>query len=338
MLTDSPGPVSELPVRFAGLGWYLPESRVTNAELEARLGLPAGWIERKTGVLERRYASGETPAAMAASAARAAITGAGLRVEDLDAIIGASSAPQQMVPCTAALVQRELRAPDGRSACFDINATCLSFLFAVQAAAHLLAAHVYERVLIFSTELTAHSLNPREPESAALLGDAAAAVVLTNSRRTETSAVIHARFTTFSTGAHLTEVLGGGTLHHPNDPATTPEMNYFHMIGPLAFRQVGCALSPFLNGFLRSIGWEPRTIDAVVPHQASRAIEYLIPRFGFRSDQVILDLPFRGNCAAASIPLAMAEAVHNGRIRRGDNVLLVGAGAGLTVGALALKF
>jgi hypothetical protein len=129
-----------LPIKIAGLGCYLPERRVTNAELEARYDVSANWIERATGVQERRYATHETSAGMGAAAARRALAAAALGVGDLDAIIGASTGPQQAIPCTAALVQRELHAPDGKSVCFDVNATCLSFMFGLQTAAQLVAA------------------------------------------------------------------------------------------------------------------------------------------------------------------------------------------------------
>ena len=151
-----------LPIKIAGLGWYLPERCVTNAELEEQLGIPADWIKRVTGVQERRYVTNETAVSMAASAARMALEAAALHVNDLDAIIGASTAPHQTIPCTAALLQRELNAPEGASACFDLNATCLSFLFALQTAAHLIAAGVYRTVLICSSELASRSLNPTD--------------------------------------------------------------------------------------------------------------------------------------------------------------------------------
>src|SRR5215217_3189758 len=126
-----------LPIKIAGLGCYLPERRVTNTELEARYDISADWIARATGVQERRYATHETSAGMGAAAARRALAAAGLGVGDLDAIIGASTGPQQAIPCTATLVQRELGAPDGKSVCFDVNGTCLSFLYGMQTAAHL---------------------------------------------------------------------------------------------------------------------------------------------------------------------------------------------------------
>jgi 3-oxoacyl-[acyl-carrier-protein] synthase-3 len=328
-----------LPVKIAGLGYYLPARRVTNAELEVELGIPPGWVERRAGVCERRYAaSGETAVGMAGSAARSALKSAGVKADHLDAIIGASSGPQQLIPCTAALVQREIGAPDGGSACFDVGATCLSFVVALHTAAHLIAAGVYRSILIFSTEITAHSLNPQEPESAALLGDAAAAAVVTRTPPGEPSAVWHGQFSTFSSGADLTHFLGGGSLHHPNDPATTAEMNLFHMNGRAIFKQAACLLGPFLDRFFGILGWDRTQIEAVVPHQASRHGIELAARLGFRSDQLIVNLPLRGNCISASIPLALAEAVEAGRVQRGDRVLLVGTGAGLTLGALALTY
>lgn len=328
-----------LPVHIAGLGWYLPPRCVSNTEFAERLGVAPEWIERATGVRERRYAAGETSAGMAAAAARMALTNARLTVNDFDAIIGASAAPQQAVPCTAALVQRELGAPDGASACWDVNATCLSFVFALHQAAHMVAAGVYRTILIVSSEITSPSLHPADRETSVLFGDAAAAAVITRARTDDPAGIWHAQFATFSSGAHLTEALGGGTLHHPADPATTREHNSFRMQGLAVFKFATRQSEPFLDRFFRTLGWERSSIDLVVPHQASRhAIDQLVDRLGFRREQVYTNLAERGNCVAASIPLALAEAVAEGRVRRGDRVLLVGTGAGLTLGALALTF
>lgn len=329
----------QLPVKIAGLGWYLPGRRVTSAELAGRYGTPPGLIERATGVYERRYAGGETAAGMGAAAARMALERAGIGSGELDAIIGASSAPQQCIPCTAALVQRELGAPEGHSLCFDINATCMSFMVALHTAAQLVAAGVYRTVLIYSSEIASPSLSPSAWESAALFGDAAAAAVITRSAPHEPSAIWHAHFATYSGAAGLAQCRGGGTLHHPNDPRTTPEMNMFEMQGLALFRQAMRIMRPFVDEFFSTLGWQREQVDTVVPHQASRhGVEQLSDRLGFRAAQVFTNLATRGNCVAASVPLALAEAEQGGRIRRGDRVLLIGTGAGLTVGALALTF
>ncbi|MEO8287534.1 MAG: beta-ketoacyl-ACP synthase 3 [Chloroflexota bacterium] len=328
-----------LPVKIAGLGYYLPERRVLNAELEERLHIPEGWIERVTGVRERRYVTNETSLGMATAASRSALEASGIPLEEIDLIVGASTAPHQSIPCTAALAQRELGAPDGGSACFDVNATCLSFLFALQTVSHLVAAGVYRNALIFSSEISRHSLNPSERESAVLFGDAAAAAVVTRSAPGEANSVWHSLFNTYASGADFTRIVGGGTRHHPNDGATTPEMNMFQMNGPAIFKMGMKVMGPFLQSFFSAIEIDRATIDAVVPHQASRhAIELLTARGGFRDEQVVSNIATRGNCIAASIPLALAEAVESGRIVRGNSVFLVGSGAGLTLGGVALTY
>ena len=328
-----------LAVKIAGLGSYLPERRVTSAELEEEMSLARGWIERRTGVCERRYADQETSAGMGARAIEAALERAGIAKEELDLIIGASTGPQQAIPCTAALVQRELGAPDGGSVCFDINATCLSFLFALQTAAHLMAAGSFRTVAIYSSEITSRTLNFKEPESAVLFGDAAAAAILTRAATDEPSGIDAFQFATYSSGAELTTIQGGGTLHHPNDLATTPEMNLFHMDGPGIYRKASRLLVPFLQEFWIKIGGTPEAFKWVVPHQASRhGLDFLTARCGFRREQLFENLATRGNCIAASIPLALTEAVNGGQIQRGDQVLLLGSGAGLALGAISLIF
>lgn len=328
-----------LPIKIAGLGHYLPECIVSSAELEERLHLERGFIEQSTGVRERRFATHECSAEMAAIAARRALDSAGLDLAGVDLIVGASTSPQQSVPCTAALVQRELGAPDGGSACFDVNATCLSFLFALHSVAHLVAAGVYRRALIFSSEIICHSLDFTQAHSAMLFGEAAAAAVVTRASELDRSMLHHAAFETYSSGADYTRILGGGSLHHPNDPGTTPQMNMFDMKGRALMQQAGRLIGPFVNHALQQAGWTRAEIDLLVPHQASKpALNLLVERLHFRSEQLFVNLPLRGNCVAASIPLAFSEALEQGRLHRGDRVLLLGSGAGLSLGAVALTF
>lgn len=328
-----------LPVRIAGTGAYLPERRVTSAELESRLGLASGWIERRTGVRERRYNGGETAAFQAACAARQALERANVDIADVDAIVGASSGPQQLIPCTAVWVQRELGAPEGRSVCFDINATCLSFLTALHTLAPLVAAGVYRNVLVFSTEIASRSLNPCQPESFVLFGDGAAAAVLTQTPPGAASAMHHARFETHASGAEHTQYRGAGSLHAPSDPRTTPDKNLFDMDGPAVFKLAARLAPPFLDGFFDELGWKRNTVCRVIPHQASRhGLDLFTVRLGFTQNQVFRNIESRGNCIAASIPLALHEAIVAGAVQRGDKLLLTGTGAGLTLGAVALTF
>jgi 3-oxoacyl-[acyl-carrier-protein] synthase-3 len=331
--------IAKLTVKIAGLGTYLPARTVSNRELEEELGRPVGWIERATGVRERRRADRESSVEMAAQAARQALRNAAVEPDQVDLVLSASTSRRQLIPCTAAFVQREMRLPEGKSVCFDVDATCLSFLVALRIAAQFVAGGAYHRVLIVSSETTRQTLDFAEPESSALMGDAAAAAVVVPNAAGEGSAVWHSSFATYSSGVDLTRCEGGGTLHHPNDPNTTPEMNRFHMDGPAVYRMASRVLGPFLDAFFDQLGWDRTTVDAVVPHQASRpGVALLTRRCGFRPEQLVINLETRGNCVAASVPLALAEAVQAGRIRRGQRVVLIGTGAGLTLGALALTY
>ncbi len=328
-----------LPVKIAGLGTYLPERRITSAELEGELRLEPGWIERVTGVAERRRADSETVVDMAAAAAHVALRKADLAPESIDLIIGASSSPLQAIPCTAAFVQQALKLPGGRSACFDVNATCVSFLVALHTAAQLVAGGCSRCALVFSSEKTAFTLNRNEPESAVLMGDGAAAALVVPALPGEESCLHLARFATYSSGVHLTEAAGGGTLHHPNDPNTTREMNTFHMDGPGVFKLVLRHLGPFIEQFLADVGWRHEDVEVLVPHQPSGpGVRLLTHRYGFKPEQVFLNLATRGNCIAASLPIALSEAVDAGRLQRGQRVFLLGTGAGLTLAAVALTF
>lgn len=326
-----------LAVKLAGLGVALPARIVTSAELETRMGLATGWIEKATGVRERRRAVRESSMSLAVEAGRMALERASLAPAAVDLLVFAATSRRQMIPCTAALLQRELGMPEGSSFAFDVDATCLSFLVALWNAAHWIRSGSCRCALIVSSETPGPSLNPEEPESAVLMGDGAAAAVLVGCA--DGSQIRAARFATYSSGADFTCLPGAGTLHHPNDPRTTPNMNLFRMNGPAVFKKALQLLPLFVEQFLGETGWDQAEVDAVVPHQASQpGVELLVKRCGFRREQLVLNLATRGNCVAASIPIALAEAVHDRRIGRGQKVVLVGSGAGFSLGAVALVF
>ena len=156
----------------------------------------------------------------------------------------------------------------------------------------------------------------------------------------EASCLHHAAFTTFATqGAELTQFQGGGSRRHPNDPATTPEQNLFTMHGPQIFRLAAQHMPAFLTRFLADAGASVESLGLIVPHQASgRGISVVASRCGLPLEKFFINLPERGNCIAASIPLALCEAWESGKLTRGQHVLLAGTGAGLTLGAALLTF
>lgn len=326
------------PIKIAGLGRYLPGRIIPSSEVEALCGLPAGWIEQRTGVKERRWATGESHAHMAAAAAREAVADAGLALTDIDLIINASGTQEQSIPDGGPLLQRELGLAESGVPCFSVHATCLSFLMALDVAASLLVTDRYRRILIATTEIASVGLNFAEPESAALLGDAAAAAVITRTPPGEPS-TLHARhFETYSVGANLAEVRGGGSRYHPNHPDTTPADNLFHMHGPqllkLTHRYSQNFLEKLRPGLSKSLG----SIEWVVPHQASMLGLRLMSHFGWPFERVLITLDRLGNSVAASIPATLYQAVQDGRINRGSEILLVGTGAGLSLGGIILTY
>jgi len=328
-----------LPVRIAGLGTYLPRDTVFSTELEKELGVSEGWIERVTGVTERRRARGETTAGMAAAAVREALKDAGTELDEVDLFIGASTGRQQSIPCNAVFLQKELMAKEGRSACFDVDATCLSFLFALRVASLYLHTGQCRCIVVASSEVASLSLNPLQPESAALIGDAAVAAIVKASGSGESSAIGHSSFSTFSSGAHLTELRGGGTFRHPNDPATAPEDNMFSMDGPAVLKMALEAMPGFFETFLDQAGAAREDYDLIIPHQASRrGLDFMRRALRLERGRIFSNLAHRGNCVAASIPLALAESRNAGLLQRGKRVLLMGTGAGLTLGAMELIF
>lgn len=328
-----------MQIQIRGLAHYLPDRIVTNDELAASLGVSADWIARTTGVLERRRVQEETTSTMAAAAIRRAALAAQLPLEQTDLVIGACAGRQQTIPCTAAFVHEELQLPTQRGFAFDVDVTCLGFLNALVVSGALLSQGMYQQAAIFSSEIASGTIDPDQPESAVLFGDAAAAAMVTMTPPGESSRLIASRFRTISEGVRLAEIQGGGTLHHPNHPSTHPRMNLFQMRGPEIFKLATRHMETFLDQFFDELPWRREEIDVLVPHQASRmALRQLTRRYGFREEQLVQNLDLRGNCVAASLPLLLSESAHCGRIRRGNKLLLVGTGAGLTLGAVAIIY
>ena len=327
-----------LPLKIVGVGRYLPARVVPSAEVEALCGLPAGWIERRSGVRERRWVSGETSSAMGAAAAREAVADAGLALEDLDLILNASGTPEQAIPDGGPLIQRQLGLGASGLPALSVHATCLSFLAALDLSASLLATGRYRTILIVTAEIGSVGINVREPESASLMGDAAAAVVVTRTPPGEAAGLLAARLETYGDGADLTAIRGGGTRRHPNGADTQPEDNLFHMDGPqvlrMALRYSGAFLEQLRPGLSQGLGG----IRLVVPHQPSKMGLKAMEMFGWPADQIVRTLDRLGNCVAASIPCTLYEAIRGGRLQRGDEVLLVGTGAGLSIGGVILTY
>jgi 3-oxoacyl-[acyl-carrier-protein] synthase III len=320
-----------LAVKVVGIGRFLPERIETAEDLAPRLGVTADWIKSRTGVI-RRHIADESMGEMGARAAREAL-GDG---PPPDLIINASGVPHQVVPDGSVFIQEALGLTGIPS--FSVHATCLSFPVAMHNAACLIQAGAYRRVLIVSSEKPSVGRNFKEPESASLFGDGAAAVVLEPTPEGESSAILGFEMTTIPKVASLTELRGGGARLHPQNPATRPEDNLFHMEGPEIYKvALRGAPKVFRKLFARcGIGFDD--VQVVVPHQASGPSVAVFNRFGFAQEKIINQVHEHGNCVAASIPLALVYACHQGRIKRGDLVVLTGSGAGLSLLAMLIRW
>jgi 3-oxoacyl-[acyl-carrier-protein] synthase-3 len=253
-----------------------------------------------------------------------------------DLILNASGVPHQVIPDSSVFLQEALGFAGIPS--FSVHATCLSFPVACHTAASLIAAGAYRRVLVVSAELGTRGRNFEEPESAALFGDGAAAAVLEPTPAGESSELLGFEMDTWPSGASFTEVRGGGTRLHPQDPACCPADNLFHMDGPAVYKMARRRVTPVFRRLFNKCGVGPRDIRLLVPHQASGRAVAAATRFGFSPDVVVNRVHEEGNCVAASIPLALAYAHEQGRLKRGDLVLLCGSGAGLSVVGLLLRW
>ena len=279
----------------------------------------------------RRVAANDvSPSQLAAEASRKALTSTGVP----DLILYAGALAQQIVPDTAAFVQRELGLE--RIPCFTVNQTCLSFIAALQVANGLLEVGMYQRILICTGELASRGRSFHEAEAAALLGDGGAAAVI-ESCEDSVSNLVHSQLETWSDGLELCAVRAG---NHPRPRLETSydDLFCFHMSGPRLYRFVRPRLKNFLATFLENADSTIDEVKLIVPHQASGPGLRLLEQFGFSTDRIMNIVADYGNCAAASIPMALAVAIEAGRIQRGDVILLVGTAAGVSIGAALLRW
>jgi len=272
---------------------------------------------------------------MLAAAAERALERAGMRGEELDCVIAACAAGVQPIPCTAALVMERV-APDARAAAFDVGSTCTSFITALDIASRYLEEGEYERVLVVSGDVGSRFLDPEDRESFELFSDAAAAVVLT--RGDGERGVLASLQQTWPAHAHDTELRGGLSLHPAHAYADGDPADYrFSMSGRRALMGMLAVLPDFFDRFFDRAGIDRDDLDLIVPHQASGALGLAMRRIGFPAEGYVDAVAEYGNMVSSSVPYTLARCLDDGRIARGDTVLLCGTAAGLTANALALR-
>lgn len=329
------------PISILGTGRALPENVVLSDELDSRLQHPAGYVKKRSGVRKRHFASpADTAASLGARAATEALCVAGLAALDIDCLIAASATMDQGMPSNAALIHHELGLLDSGIPAFDVNASCLGFLAALDMASCAIMAGRYRRALIVASDIASCGLDWNVIESSAIFGDGAAAAVISLSPEGSAQKILSMDLRTYSSGVDLCKIPAGGSRYHPSRinqpflPLTT-----FRMEGMKLFKLASEHLPAFLDSLLSRAGVRHADLDWVVPHQASHlALSYIGKHLGLHKEKIISIFPEYGNQVAASLPCTLDIAIRDGRIRRGQKLLLLGTGAGLSMGGAVLEY
>jgi len=322
------------PVGILGTGMYVPERILTNQDLENMVETTDEWIVTRTGIRERRLASPEQATSdLALFAAEEALRNAGLTAEDVDLIIVATITPDMAFPSTACVLQERLGAK--RAAAFDLSAACSGFIYALANATGLIATGMYKHVLVVGAECLSKITDYKDRNTCILFGDGAGAVVLgpVPEGRGFRSFVLGAD----GSGGELLNLYAGGSRCPLSQEALDQRLHYIRMAGKEVFKFAVKVMGSAAEEALRKANLDKSDVDLLIPHQANiRIIQSALERLELPEEKCMINLHKYGNVSAGSIPIALAEAVRENRIKEGDCVVFVGFGGGLTWGASVL--
>jgi len=319
---------------ICGIGSALPKKKMLNSELEGIVETSDAWIVQRTGI-RQRYIAGkdETTVSLGAAAARAALDNAGLTVADIDCIILATATPNHTFPASAVEIQNALGMSHGFA--FDVQAVCSGFVFAMTTADLYLKGGMAKRVLVIGAETFSRILDWNDRSTCVLFGDGAGAVILEavqNQSGTNSDRGILA-CKQRSDGAYVDK------LYVDGGPSTTQTTGHLRMEGREVFKHAVGMITDVVDECFSATGISPSELDWFVPHQANkRIIDASAKKLGIADHKVVITVDQHGNTSAASVPLALAVAVNDGRIKKGDLVMLEAMGGGFTWGAILIRW
>lgn len=321
---------------IAGLGVGIPNEVVTNHDLEKRIDTTDEWIVTRTGIRERRIAPPEVATSdLAAQAAVQALQNAGRAAEEVDLIVVATATPDMPWPSTACLVQAKIGAT--RAAAFDLNAVCSGFVYALWTASQAVETGAYRCVLVIGADILSRQVNWEDRATCVLFGDGAGAVVLTPVE--EPYGVLSGVLGADGTGAPLLHVPAGGTREPLSAEVIAQKRHTIQMRGREVFKFAVTIMGEVSMQALEQAGIAPEEVSLFIPHQANiRIIQAAAERLNLPMERVFVNVDRYGNTSAASIPIALYEAWVSGRLQKGDVVVVVGFGAGLTWGACVIRW
>jgi 3-oxoacyl-[acyl-carrier-protein] synthase-3 len=326
-----------IAAKITGVAGYLPPRVVTNADIEKMVDTTDEWIRTRTGIRERHFAGpGVASSHMGAEAAKKLLAAKGMSAEEIEMIVVATVTPDMFFPATACLIQNSLGATNAWG--FDLSAACSGFLYALTTGAQFVGSGSHKKVLVVGSDVMTSILDFKDRATCVLFGDGAGAV-LVEPATSESEGIIDFVHEVDGSGGCNLYMPGGGSLHPASQETVEKRMHYVHQEGQQVFKYAVRRMSELACQILQRNGLTGRDVALVVPHQANlRIIRAMQERLGVDDSKVIVNIERYGNTTAATIPLGLMDAVAQGRLRKGDLVLLIAVGAGYTTGAILMRW
>ncbi len=323
--------------KITALGTYVPPRLLTNADLERMVDTTNEWIVERTGIRERHMVDkGTATSDLAAAAARCCLANAGIGAGELDAIIVATVTPDMAFPATACLVQAKIDAKKAWG--FDLSAACSGFLYALQVGAKLIETGAHTKVMVIGADVMSSIVDYTDRSTCILFGDGAGAVLLEPCAEDEVG-LIDFLHEVDGTGAAALQMPAGGSLLPPSHETVDSKQHFVHQDGQAVYKFAVRKMAETAEAVLKRNGVLGTELGCFIPHQANkRIILSTAERLGLEEERVVINIDRYGNTTGATIPLAMGTALEDGRLSKGDLVLLASVGAGFTVGATLLRW
>ena len=323
--------------KITALGTYVPPRLLTNEDLEKMVDTNHDWIMDRTGIRERHIADkGVATSDLSVAAATKALSERGLKPTDLEAILVATVTPDMLFPSTACLVQHKLGAKGAWG--FDLSAACSAFVYALQVGSQFIATGAHKKVMVIGADVMSSIIDYTDRATCVIFGDGAGAVILEPAEDDSVGMIDFIHEVDGSGGCSL-YMPGGGSLHPSTHETVDKKMHYVHQDGQAVFKFAVRKQAEICEKILQRNGLKGSDIDAFIPHQANRRIiTATADRLGLKPESVIINIDRYGNTTAGTVPLAMDTARQEGRLKKGDLVLLASVGAGFTVGATLLRW
>ena len=328
--------MEKLRAAITAVGHYVPEKVMTNAELEKLVDTNDEWIRTRTGISERRILEHGATSDLAVPAVQMLLKNRGITADEIDAIIFATVTPDMFFPATACVLQQKIGAKKAFG--FDISAACSGFVYAISVGSQLVETGAYKKVLVVGADKMSSILDYTDRNTCILFGDAAGAVLLEPSEDTSVGVMDHKLYSDGSGGDFL-YMKGGGSLNPPSHETIDKKLHYIFQDGKSVFKVAVMGMADVSAEILQRNNLTGADVDWLVPHQANlRIIDATADRMGLDKSKVMININRYGNTTAATIPLALSEWWHEGKVKKGQNLVFASFGAGYTWGAVYVKW